>query len=99
MAIDFEGAASKIEHTTASHDVTTQVTVLALVLADGMGEANFGRIISIAENATGRIYLSHNNSANTLYFQATWPTVGAWTFPATDGQWNHVRLLRRRLNS
>jgi hypothetical protein len=98
QSVDFNGTTSKAEHTTA--DVLSSaktITVLAWVNADGQGEGNFGRVASIDEVLTGsaRWTLVHQNQANVLRIDKQ-PggagTVGTWTFPCTDGQWNAVAI-------
>lgn len=92
MAIDFDGANSKLEHTTADLLITTDFSIVASVFADGQGEGNAGRILSLPESGA-RSVLGHNNSANTLFFIASWNTSGGtWTFPAPDGQWNTIAI-------
>lgn len=99
MAIDFDGAASKLESTGATTPFTAQMTILAWLLADGQGEGSFGRIVQAPEDATAGIttvgfFYSHFNAANTLEFAIVGDSgaQGAWTFPATDGAWHAVGL-------
>ena len=98
MAVTFDALTSKIEHTTdVGFDVAT-LTILAWVLAAGVGEATTANSVNRAfqtGSATGAGFLGHpGDEANKLLFGHAWSLsatgLAQWTVPATDGQWHAI---------
>ena len=95
MAIDFDGAASKLENTTYSITTSGILSLVFWSLADGVGEASEGRIITLPEG--GSSFLRHRNAtANTLEFLADFTgggsADGSFRFTANDNVWNKIGL-------
>ncbi len=92
MAITFDGASSKLEHTTAGGLDNNTYTLCVWEYAAGLGEGSFGRIF-VTPEAGGSITYSHADSANVLRFSQAYSSVaGEWDIAATDNQWNAVAI-------
>jgi hypothetical protein len=97
----FNGVNSKLQTDTATSLNAASMTILLWWLAFGQGGGNFGRALQ-ADEATGGTSgngwgLSHNNSANTMFFaHVASTTIGNWTFPASDNAWHAIALTMNR---
>jgi hypothetical protein len=96
----FNGTTSKAQD--AATALTAAIfTLCGWVQALGQGGGGFGRVLQADELVGGTgangWNLSHNNSANTLFFaHATTSSFGNWTFPCGDSLWRPFSLTFNR---
>lgn len=94
MAIDFNALTSKLENTTYNA-VSGAFTLCFWSYADGVGEANEGRIITLPEG--GSSFVRHRNGTADQ-MELVWDFTGGgsvdgqWRWTAADNQWNAIGI-------